>query len=410
MGKEESSLLAVGHSRASTDSLFASGAGRTICLPGLLVTGDDCLEQLGESLRQTGVAQGQVLVVADSVLRELGIVSRIERILSDAGYTPSVHAQIAGEPDLDGAESVVAAVRAADHQAVIGVGGGSALDPAKLAAGLASNEGPVIEYVRGRQLEHDSLPLALIPTTAGTGAEASKNTIVTHEGRKFVISSPFLCPAVAVLDPQLTLSCPPGVTAATGMDALAHAIEATLSTWATPFTTLNALSATRTLARWLPVVHSDGAILEARRAMLYAAHLAGLAINASTLLGHSIAYTIATRAHLPHGVTTAMALPYCVAYNAPGARPQLAMLAAEMEIEPAALAVHLAELSQRMGMPGSLREVGVDESQLPGMVEQCLTTYPRPNNPVPFDRGRLLALLRRLLDGDIHGATDDNRS
>ncbi|MDQ6692009.1 MAG: iron-containing alcohol dehydrogenase [Candidatus Dormibacteraeota bacterium] len=408
MGEDRTTLTA-GRSQL-TDSLFVSPGGRTISLPRLLLTGDDCVDQLGDSLRQAGVAPGEVLLVADSVLRDLGVVARIERILAGAGYHARVHGQIAGEPDLAGAESVVAAVRSAEYRAVIGVGGGSALDPAKLAAGLARNEGSVLEYLRGRQLERDSLPLALIPTTAGTGAEASKNTIVTHEGRKFVISSPFLCPAVAVLDPKLTLSCPPGVTAATGMDALAHAVEATLSLWATPFTTLNALSATRTLARWLPVVHSDGANLEARRAMLYAAHLAGLAINASTLLGHSIAYTIATRTHLPHGVTTAMALPYCVAYNAAGATPQVTMLAAELEVEPASLAPRLAELSRRMGMPSSLREVGVDQSQLSGMVEQCLTTYPRPNNPVPFDKDRLMALLGRFLDGDLEGAVGDSRA
>lgn len=392
------------------DRLFASASGRAIVLPRLLVTGDDCVEQLGESLRQLGVSPGPVLLVADSVLSELGMAARVERILAASGYPATVQGQIAGEPDLAGAEAVVGAVRSARYGAVVGLGGGSALDPAKLAAGLATNEGPVLEYLRGRQLARESLPLALIPTTAGTGAEASKNTIVTHEGRKFVVSSPFLCPALALLDPKLTLTCPPGVTAATGMDALAHAVEATLSTWATPFTTMNALTATRILGRWLPVVRRDGADLEARRAMLHAAHLAGLAINASTLLGHSIAYTIATRAHLPHGVTTAMALPYCVAYNAAGAAPQVAMLAAELGTEPDSLAIWLRDLSLQMGMPRSLREVGIEEPELAGMVEQCLTTYPRPNNPVLFVESRLLALLRHFLDGDVEGALGDSQA
>jgi len=236
-----------------------------------------------------GVAPGPVLLAADSALIQLGMVSRVEGLLKAAGFRPTVHGQIAGEPDLAGAEAIVATVRAAEYGAVIGLGGGSAMDPAKLAAGLATNEGPVLEYLRGRQIQNQSLPLALVPTTAGTGAEASKNTIVTHEGRKFVVSSHLLCPTLAVLDPKLTLSCPRGVTAASGMDALAHAVEATLSLWATPFTTINALAAARIVARWLPVVYEDGANLPARRAMLYAAHLAGVAINASTLLGHSLA-------------------------------------------------------------------------------------------------------------------------
>ena len=399
-----------GATRLTTDQLFRSPAGRTISLPRLLVTGDDSVGQLGENLRQLAVRSGPVLVVADAVLIDLGVVSRLEQPLGAAGFELSVHRQQPGEPDLAGSEAIVATVRGGNFAAVIGLGGGSALDPAKLAAGLATNAGPVLEYLHGRQLTAEALPLALIPTTAGTGAEASKNTIVTHEGRKFVVSSPLLCPSLAVLDPRLTLSCPPAVTAATGMDALAHAVEATLSLWATPFTTLNALLAVRLISRWLPVVYGDGGNLEGRRAMLYAAHHAGLAINASTLLGHSLAYTIATRAHLPHGVTTAMALPYCVAYDAPGAPQQVAMLAAELDIRPAGLAVNLRDLALQMGIPHTLREVGIVESDLPGMVQQCLEAYPRPNNPVAFDADYLLALCRRFLDGDLEGVISDSDS
>lgn len=388
----------------TTDGLFASASGRDISLPRQLVTGDDSIKRLGDSLKLIGVQPGPVLLVADSALIQLGVAGRVENLLAYAGFPTTVHGQIAGEPDLASAEAVVEAVRDESYGAVIGLGGGSALDPAKLAAGLATNEGSVLEYLRGRQLERPSLVMALIPTTAGTGAEASKNTIVTHEDRKFVVGSHLLCPTLAVLDPKLTLSCPAGVTAASGMDALAHAVEATLSLWATPFTTMNALGATRVLARWLPVVHEDGTNLQARRAMLYAAHLAGLAINASTLLGHSLAYTIATRAHLPHGVTTAMALPYCVAYCAPGAAQQVAMLESEVGAAPASLALRLRDLSVQVGMPRSLREVGIDEAQLEGMVDQCLHTYPRPNNPVPFDAGGLLRLCRHFLDGDLEGA------
>ncbi len=400
----EETLDVSGRAQFPTDPLFSSPTGRVISLPRLLVTGDDSVEQLGDNLKLMGVVPGPVLLAADSALIQLGMVSRVEGLLNEAGFRPTVHGQIAGEPDLAGAESIVAAVRAAEYGAVIGLGGGSAMDPAKLAAGLATNEGPVLEYLRGRQMQNKSLPLALVPTTAGTGAEASKNTIVTHEGRKFVVSSHLLCPTLAVLDPRLTLSCPRGVTAASGMDALAHAVEATLSLWATPFTTINALAGARIVARWLPVVYEDGANLQARRAMLYAAHLAGVAINASTLLGHSLAYTIATRTHLPHGVTTAMALPYCVAYAAPGAGEQVRMLGNELDIPTERLALHLRDLSLQMGMPRSLREVGIDETQLQGMVEQCLETYPRPNNPVPFDSDRLLTLCRHFLDGDLDGA------
>jgi alcohol dehydrogenase class IV len=368
------------------------------------VLGDGSVDRLGEALHALGTPPRQVLLVADAGLVGLGSVERAEAALVAAGYEPTVYAQIAGEPDLAAAEAVVEAVRAQPHVAVVGLGGGSAMDPAKLAAGLATNEGPVEEYMRGRRIQHPALTQVLVPTTAGTGAEASKNTIVTHEGRKFVIGSPLLCSDIAVLDPTLTTSCPPGVTAASGMDALAHAVEATLSIWATPFTTTNALAAVRAVGQWLAIACEDGANLEARRAMLYAAHFAGLSINASTLLGHSMAYTIATRAHLPHGVTTAMALPYCVAYDAPGAPDQVAMLEAGLGGSPLAKRVRV--LADQVGMPRSLRDVGIVEADLPAMVDEVMTMYPRPNNPVRFDRDRLLALYGHFLEGDAEGASE----
>jgi alcohol dehydrogenase class IV len=376
-----------------------------IALPKRLVLGDGSLDRVGESLQSLGAVAGPVLLVGDAALAGLGPLEQAESALNAAGYETTLHAEIAGEPDLAAAESVVAAVRANSYVAVVGLGGGSAMDPAKLAAGLATNGGSVEEYMRGtRTIEQPALTQVLVPTTAGTGAEASKNTIVTHEGRKFVIGSPLLCADLALLDPLLTVTCPGGVTAASGMDALAHAVEATLSTWATPFTTANALTAVRAVGRWLATACQDGGDLEARRAMMYAAHFAGLSINASTLLGHSMAYTIATRAHLPHGVTTAMALPYCVAYALQGAAPQVSMLESALGGGP--LAERARALADEAGMPAALCDVGIREDDLPVMVDEVMTMYPRPNNPVPFDRDRLLALYRHFLDGDLHGAIE----
>lgn len=263
--------------------------------------------------------------------------------------------------------------------------------------------------MRGRTIERDALPLVLVPSTAGTGAEASRNTIVNHDNRKFVIGSARLVPAVAILDPALTVTCPPGVTAASGMDALAHAVETTLSTWANPFTTVNGLAAVRPIARWLRTAHEDGGNLVARRAMLYSAYHAGLSLNAATLLGHSMAYTIATRTNLPHGVTTGMSLPYCVAYDAQGTRDQVQALAAEIGVPTGELARWIQRLAKEVGLPRSLREVGFGPKDIPAMVEDCLVKYPRPNNPVPFTRERLTQLYGYFLDGDVDGAVEAMR-
>lgn len=391
--------------RHDADVLFAGSAGGHIAVPQQLLTGDGSLERLGPALAGLDVDAGPVLVAADAVLARLGVVEAVAATLAGAGYDAVPYTEIAGEPDLAGADRIVEAVRAEPYVAVVGIGGGSAMDLAKLAAGLATNEGPVEDYLRARRaVERRALPFALVPTTAGTGAEASKNTIVTHEGRKFVVGTPLLSPTLALLDPLLTVSCPATTTAASGMDALAHAVEASLSTWATPVTTLNALAAVSTIARWLPAAVEDGSSLPARRAMLYAAYFAGLSINASTLLGHSIAYTIATRTHLPHGVTTAMALPYCIAYDAPAAPEQVRLLARTAGVEESSFATWLHELAGELGMPASLADVGIAEGDLPEMVDDVIAKYPRPNNPAPFERDRLLALYRHFLEGDLAGA------
>jgi alcohol dehydrogenase class IV len=344
-----------------------------------------------------------VLVVCDRPLHETGLSQRATSALDEARYGSIVFAEIAGEPDRAVVESVVRTARAHDLVAVVGFGGGSALDPAKLAAALHPNEGSVDDAVH-HGFARAALPLALVPTTAGTGAEATKNSIFVDHGRKVVVSSPELCPLLALLDPSLTVTCPPAVTAASGMDVLAHAIETTLSTFATPLTLANSLTAAGAAAHWLPTAFRDGSNFEARRAMLYAAHLAGLGVSAVVVLGHSVAYTISARTHLPHGVTTGMSLPYCIAYNQLATAERLALLEESVGIEPGSLARWAKQLSDDLGLPQSLRDVGIAAGDLDAMVDECSELYPRPNNPIPFERRRLLALLECFFEGDLDAA------
>lgn len=391
---------------SALDALFAGDGAAEVSLPRRLLTGDGSLARIGAALAGLGVPSGPVLCVVDGAVADLGGAAAAAAALRGAGFDPAV-ATVSGEPDLAAAAVVVDAVRAAPYVAVVGLGGGSALDPAKLAAGLASNSGDPAEYASGaRTLDRPPLPLALVPTTAGTGAEASRNAILTLGDRKAVIGSPLLVADLAVLDPLLVVSCPPAVTAASGLDALAHAFEAALSTWATPFTTVNALAAAAALARWLPAAVEDGSQLAARRGTLAGAHLAGLALNASALLGHSLAYTIARRTHLPHGVTTALALPYCLAYNATAAPTQTRLLAAAVGADAAGLAAWARRLAGELGLPGSLAELGIAEDELAAMADECMSTYPRPNNPRPFDHDRLLELCRHFHAGDLRGAVE----
>jgi alcohol dehydrogenase class IV len=385
------------------DPLFGMHPVGQIVGPRHVVCGDDSIRSLGSLLRDLAISPGPVLVVCDGALHERGLSEPATAALEGAGYRPIVFADITGEPDLEVVENVVETARGQELVAVVGLGGGSAMDPAKLAAALYTNEGSVKDV--GRQsFARPALPLALVPTTAGTGAEATKNSIFINRGRKVVVSSSELCPLIALLDPSLTVTCPPPVTAASGMDAIAHAVETMLSAFATPLTMTNSLAAVRLAAPWLQTAFKDGSNLSARRAMLYAAHLAGLSVSAVVVLGHTIAYTIAARTHLPHGVTTAMSLPYCIAYNLPAAGKRLTVLEDETGIERGSLARWARRLSEDLEMPSSLREVGISARDLPAMVEECFELYPRPNNPLPFEHRRLLTLFACLFEGDLESA------
>lgn len=350
---------------------------------------------------------GPVLIVTDRDVVRLGLAEGVQRSLEAAGYHPDVFADVAGEPDLQVVDRAAAAVRTKPYRAVVGVGGGSAMDVAKLAAALATNPGSASDIIGFNRLAEPCLPMVLIPTTAGTGAEASRNAMVMAEGRKAFVGSPFLVPDAAILDPQLTVTLPASVTGATGLDALSHALECYLSTLANPFTSTASLMAMRLIARFLPTAYRQGGNLDARRAMLFAAYLGGLALNASAVLGHSMAYTVANRTHLPHGVTCAMALPYCVAYCLPGASQRIAAAAAEIshgqETQPEWLVRWLGGLNAELQIPASLMQVGIERRELQSMVDELLHHYPRPNNPVPLERGRLLVLYEYFHAGDLEG-------
>ena len=316
-----------------------------------------------------------------------------------------LYGEIAAEPDLEAVERLGVVARSGGFAAVVGIGGGSALDSAKLAAAVPTNEGRLVEYVEGRAFERRTLPLVLVPTTAGTGAEGSRNAVVAHAGRKRVVGSPHLCPDVALLDATLTISVPPAVTAASGVDALCHAVESALSAYANAFTRAYSFAAMRAIPQSLRVAYADGTNLTARRALLHASFLAGLSLNAVTVLGHTMGYTIAGRTKLGHGVTCAMSLPYCLAYNL-GAGEQMREIGDVLGCVPESLPLWSRALGDELGIPASLEEVGIAEDQLDEMADECVDSYPRPNNPVPFDRHRLRLLYHRFHQGDVEGAVD----
>lgn len=365
--------------------------------------GDGALERSGEILERWAVPEGDVLLICDAILPELGHTDRAVAALERRGYRVEVFADVVGEPELATAEAVTERVRARDHVAVVGMGGGSAMDLAKVAAAMATNDGDPLDLVGADTVTTAPLPLLLVPTTAGTGSEATRIAMIYHQGEKAIVNDGALVPLAAVLDPTLVTSLPPPVTASTGMDALSHAIESSLSTNASVLSMAVGAEAIELLSAWLPTAYHEGSP-PSRRATLYGAYLAGVALNAGVVLGHSIAYTIANRTGLPHGVTAAMALPYCVAYNAAAARETTAQLAARVAGSgpgAAGLCTRLAELNQELGVPTSLADAGIPTTEVPAMARECLERYPRPNNPATFELDRLETLYGHLWEGTV---------
>ncbi|TWT27920.1 iron-containing alcohol dehydrogenase [Planomicrobium sp. CPCC 101110] len=282
----------------------------------LSYTGWGALEQL---LPEVGkYAPKKILVVTDPMLAKIGLTDRVTGPLKTGGYEVTVYTEVVPEPPLETGENLVTFTRNNGFDMVIGVGGGSALDLAKLAAVLATHEGKVADYLNltgSRSVEKKGLPLVLIPTTSGTGSEVTNIAVLSLETTKDVVTHDFLLTDVAIVDPELTVSVPPKVTAATGIDALTHAVEAYISVNANPATDALALQAIRLIARSLRKAVENGEDKQARTDMSHGSFLAGLSFfNAGVAGVHALAYPLGGQFHIAHGDSNAVLLPYVMSY------------------------------------------------------------------------------------------------
>jgi alcohol dehydrogenase len=261
-------------------------------------------------------------VVLDAFFAQGPLKERINQLLRDAtGADAHFHAVPAHEPDTASVDACRNALVAADPDFILAVGGGSAMDTAKVARMLLSNPGPVDGIAGfGKTLAPHASLLIAAPTTAGTGSEVSESAIAGMAGSpvKLIFRSQEMTPHVALLDPALGVSAPPSVTAAAGVDAITHAVEAYVSKMASVMTDPMAESAMRLLARWLPVAYAEPTHREARGGCLIASMQAAIAFNSANLgLAHAFAAPLGAQFHVAHGVGNALALPYVMAYNAP---------------------------------------------------------------------------------------------
>lgn len=387
---------------------------------GSLTFGTHSLQQLGPLLLQRGLKR--VFVVTDAHLQRAGVVASVTAALQSAHIAFEVFAGGKPEPDVTLAVEAYAAARAFRPEAVLGLGGGSNMDLAKFTGLLLTHGGMPADYFGHERVPGPILPVVCIPTTAGTGSEVSHSTVLTDTANQVKVStlSRHLRPALALVDPVLTLSCPSKPTADSGIDALTHAIEAFT---AIPFDKLDAAptepfpysgrcpmgdvlaaEAIRLVGLHLKDCVMNPSDLAAREGMALAATLAGLAFsNCAVAVVHALEYPIGAAVHVSHGAGNGLLLPYVMRYNLPANPGQFARIAGLLGVathgisETSAAEAGIAAVEQlraAIGIPNRLREIGVRQDQLPGFaaksfeIKRLMRLNPRP--PTESD---LLAIL-----------------
>jgi alcohol dehydrogenase class IV len=350
------------------------------------------------------------LVVSDTALDSTGLPGRICDALHSAGIKVTAFSRVSGEPTVDLVEEAVALARASGCDAMLGIGGGSSIDTTKAAAAMLRNKGDLVDYLegvgKGLTLSNDPAPFVAVPTTAGTGAEVTKNAVIASHERKFKRSlrDERMLANVALVDPELTVTAPPTVTAYSGMDALTQLIESYVSRKSNPMTDALAESGIAHAARSLRRAYRDGGDLDARSGMAYASLLSGLCLANSGLgADHGIAAALGACAGVPHGLACAVLLPHVMAYNAPHIGGKLTVIArlltgrCDIADSDAIRAVtdYLFELARDLNIPPDFRHLGL-AGRGEELLAACSTSSMR-GNPVDMSQQDTLDLINSLL-------------
>lgn len=368
--------------------------------------GPDASLLLCDAVAATGTRR--LLLVTDAVLVRLGLVEPLRQRLEERGVSVSVYDGVLPDPAVEQIEAGLVLLHRDRCEAVLAVGGGSAMDCAKIIAARATNAKPVSEMTGFFRVSHAPLPIYCIPTTAGTGSEVSVGAVVSDHAqqRKLPVIDHKLVPRMAALDGKLMTGLPPSVTAATGMDALTHAVEAYLSRIATPESDQLALEAVSLIMQHLPRVMANGKDENSRQMMAWAAYRAGLALSRAGLgYVHGIAHGFGAHYHIPHGWANAIVLPHVLAFSQPACVGRLADLArisglAQGGESDEALADqfigHVRALKREFGIPEQLQELRADDVSV--IAEAALAeahfTYAVPRY---MDQAACETLVRQML-------------
>lgn len=364
-------------------------ADGTFNMPTRVQYGRGVTSTLAEEVKTFGASN--VMVVTDPGVYSTGLVAPIVAALESAGLTVTMFDKVLSNPRdihcIEGAELALAR----EIQLIVGIGGGSPIDTGKCIALLLTNGGHPRDWEDFGALQHDPIPMIAIPTTAGTGSEVSPSSIIldTVRKKKMNLFDPRICPRLALVDPDLTFSVPPRITASTGMDALSHSIDSLQCRLDTPASDGMALEGARLIAMYLERAVKDGGDIEARCGMMQASLVAGLAVGITDVSGtHSIAEAVGALYDHPHGECCAIGLPMIMEYNLPTSRGKYARLANafgiktfEIDEEDAAkdAITYVRELNKRIGIP-TLASL-IDEKDLDVLAQKAFANTSTPSNP-----------------------------
>jgi choline dehydrogenase len=365
---------------------------RSVEMPTRLVHGPGALARLGETLRELGVTRP--LLVTDPGVAAAGLVDRALEHLDDA----EVFGEVRPNPDVALVDGGAEAYATAESDGLVALGGGSSMDTAKSIGVVVRHGGSILDYEWGHApIEHRIPPLVAIPTTAGTGSEVTLWAVITDHDRKIkfnVGGTPLIGPHVALIDPELMLGLPPAVTAATGMDALSHAIECYTCDYHQPFTDAVALLAMELVARWLRRAVETGADLEARTQMAHAATLGGMAYGTESAgAAHAMSQSAGGVHDCPHGALTARVLGPVCEYNAPAAPERYARIAQALGVDTSGLSPldaaragveALYRLTDDVGIP-TMEELGFSEDEIPTLARIAFEDPQTIGNPREVD-------------------------
>ncbi|SDR62098.1 Alcohol dehydrogenase, class IV [Rhizobiales bacterium GAS113] len=380
--------------------------------PTRVLVGPGRLAELGAACKSAGIARP--LIVTDKGLADGPVILKARAALTEAGLPVAVFADVRGNPTEANVTAGLAAFRAGSHDGVVAIGGGSALDVGKTVAFMNGQTRPVWDFEDvgdwwTRANPEGIAPIVAVPTTAGTGSEVGRASVVTNETthEKKIIFHPLMLAKVVIADPETTIGLPPFLTAATGFDALAHCFEAYCAPGFHPLSDGIALEGLRLIKAYLPRAYRDGTDIEARSYMLAAASMGATAFQKGLGAVHSISHPVGALYDTHHGLTNGVVLPYVMAFNRPAIEERMGLLARFLDLpKPGFDGVMewLIAFRKELRVPHSLADLGVQDDRIEELAAKAVDDPSTGGNPVPMQAADFAKVIRAALKGDVAAA------